>query len=176
MEIDTGDIFTSVLCSIAAKFCIFASAVWIGCALGAVAIMLPYMLVVNRWDSEMLAFIVASPTEIFGPSALLNIPFLTFSTMYFVFGENAGYRAWGTVVGVESLVVVSGSAGYYFNSWLWIGGTWILWIVLLIIFETGVWLFYQSGVNQWAREIGVVRAGIVHRIDDDETDDRQEGE
>jgi hypothetical protein len=176
MDVDTGDVFTSVLYSIAAKICIFASAVWIGCALGAVAIMVPYMLFVKSWDFEMLAFIVASPAAIFGSSAVLNFPFLTFSMMYFVFGENAGYRAWGTVVGAESLVVMSECAGYSFNSWLWICGSWILWVILLVMFETGLWFYYQSGVNQWAREIGVLRAGIVHRIDEDETDDRRDGE
>ena len=171
VEFDTGDVLTSVLCSIAAKIVIFASAVWIGCALGAVAIMLPCGLVAKSWDFEMIAFIVASPMEIIGPSALLNVPFLMFAMMYFVFGENAGYRAWGTVVGVESLVVMS-AVGDHLHSWPSLGGAWMLWVVLLVMFETGLWFTYQTGVNQWAREIGVLRAGIIRRLGDGEPEER----
>lgn len=86
-----------------------------------------------------------------------------FAFLYFVRSESAGHRAWGIIVGVESLMVMLGWCKYPIQSGWPIASAWFTWALILAMVETGVWLLHQHQVNTWAREMGMLRSEIAQR-------------
>jgi hypothetical protein len=163
MNIDVEDVFAGVFGSILGRSILFVLAVWLGCAIGAAGLIVGMMVLERSIMLHQLHYLWASPLLIFSMWGLLNIPFLLFSFIYFIRSENAGYRAWGIIVGVESLLVMAGWAGDFAKEWLPITAAWLTWALILAMVETGVWLIYQAGVNSWARDIGALRAANAQR-------------
>lgn len=164
MNLDIEDIFAGVFGSIIARGILFLLAVWIGCTIGAAALMAGVCISEGSLQWGSLGFyLFASPLLLFSVWAFLNIPFLLFAFIYFIRSEGPIYRAWGIVVGVESLAVMAGWASTFVTGWLPLVASWIIWAVLLGMLETGVWLIYQSRVNAWARDLGMLRAASAQR-------------
>ena len=172
MNLDIEDIFAGVFGSIIARGILFLLAVWIGCSIGAGALMAGVFISEGSIQLENLGlYLVGSPLLIFSTWGLLNIPFLLFAFIYFIRSEGAIYRAWGIVVGVESLAVMAGWASTFVIGWLPLVASWIIWAVLLGMLETGVWLIYQSRVNAWARDLGMLRASSAQRRAESEAEE-----
>jgi hypothetical protein len=163
MNLDIEDVFAGVFGSILGRALLFLLAVWLGCSIGAAGSIVGAMLLERAFLIEGLHLLWASPILIFSVWGLLNIPFLLFAFIYFIRSEDAGFRAWGIIVGVESLMVMAGWASYFAREWLPITAAWLTWALLLTMVETGVWLIYQAGVNAWARDIGTLRAANAQR-------------
>lgn len=164
MNLDIEDIFAGVFGSIIARGILFLLAVWLGCTIGAAALMAGVFISEGSLQVGRLGFyLIASPLLLFSVWAFLNIPFLLFSFIYFIRSEGPIYRAWGIVVGVQSLAVMAGWASTFVVGWLPLVASWIIWAVLLGMLETGVWLIYQSRVNAWARDLGMLRAASAQR-------------
>jgi hypothetical protein len=138
--------------------------VWLGCTIGAAALMAGVCISEGGLQIGRLGFyLFGSPLLLFSVWAFLNIPFLLFAFIYFIRSEGPIYRAWGIVVGVQSLAVMAGWASTLVIGWLPLVASWIIWAVLLGMLETGVWLIYQSRVNAWARDLGMLRAASAQR-------------
>ncbi len=75
--------------------------------------------------------------------------------------DGLGYLSWGILVGVESLFVLLGfSFGYGvgFSSPANMAIAWVLWLVLLAMVETGLWLVFNWRQSIWARNLAELRA------------------
>lgn len=154
MQIDLEDILTSTVGRILVQIFLFASAVWVGCTLGALGLVAGVC--VTSWHDALgwLGAVWASPLLLFSVWLFPNIVVLCGGVGYFLVSENAGFKAWSVVVALESFFVMAGwamdlkSAGP-------IAIAWISWLLLLGMVETGVWLVLQMLTNRWARELAV---------------------
>ncbi|MEO5714598.1 MAG: hypothetical protein ABIT37_14015 [Luteolibacter sp.] len=172
MRVDFEDVLSGVFISIAARVMLLAAAVWTGCTIGAVAVGVGVIAEAGSWNIGMnLSKIWLTPLLGFHGWGLLNIPFLLLTFVFLVFTDRPGYRAWGIVTGVESLMVMAGWAQEEIDEWLPRVAAWAAWLILLAMLETGVWLTYQSKMNRWAREMGLLRMENRQRREEAAEDD-----
>ncbi len=108
MQLDLEDILTSTFGRILVQVFLFASAVWVGCTLGALALVAGTC--ATSWHDGLrwLSRAWASPLLLFSVWLLPNIVVLCGGVGYFLVSENAGFKAWGVVVALESFFVVAG--------------------------------------------------------------------
>lgn len=173
MNLDVEDIFAGTLGSIILKIFLFLLCMWIGSTIGAIALVVGGIIEHGSWHaSGSFSSIWFTPLLGFRGWGLLNLPFLLCTFVFFVVTDHPGYRAWGIFTGAESLAVMVGWAHETFDEWLPLVGTWTTWIILLGMFETGVWLIYQMRVNDWAHEIGLLRMQNQQRRTEEEITSR----
>lgn len=164
MNIDVEDVIAGALGSIIGRVILFALAVWLGCTLGGMSLIVGTIVQEGTWKlGEVYQWLWASPVLIFSQWGFLNFPFLMFSFIYFIFSEGAAHKAWGIILGVESLMVMLGWCKYPMQSGWPIASAWLTWAIILGMVETGVWLLHQHRVNTWAREMGMLRSEIAQR-------------
>jgi hypothetical protein len=162
MQLDLEDILAGTVGRILVKLFLFVSAVWVGCSLGALA------LVAGRcgtsWYNALgwLGNVWASPLLLFSVWLLPNIVVLGGGIGYFMLSDNTGYKAWGVVVALESFFVMAGWSMDLYTAWP-ITIAWISWLVLLGMVETGIWLVRQMQTNRWARELAVLNMENAYR-------------
>ena len=155
MQIDLEDILASTLGRILVQAFLFASAVWVGSTLGALALVAGVC--VSSWHDALLWLtrVWASPLLLFSVWLFPNVIVLAGGVGYFLVSENAGFKAWGVVVALESFFVMAGWSMDLKSAWP-IAIAWISWLVLLGMVETGVWLVRQMLANRWARQLAVL--------------------
>lgn len=158
MPYDVEDVFAGAFGSVIAKSLIFAAAVWIGCSLGVAGFLAGALAHGQVWRSEFSFWLWASPIYLVSYWGIPNLAFLLVSLTYFILSERSSYLAWGVVLGVESLVVMAGWAHVFGKNPFGITIAWLVWIALLIMIETGVWLVRSIIVSSWARRLGTLRA------------------
>jgi hypothetical protein len=171
MQLDLEDILASTFGRVLVQVFLFASAVWVGCALGALALVAGTC--ATSWHDALLwlSRVWASPLLLFSVWLLPNIVVLCGGAGYFLVSENAGFKAWGVVVALESFFVMAGwsmdlkTAGP-------IAIAWVSWLVLLAMVETGVWLVRQMLTNRWARELAVLNMENARRRAEKEVAER----
>lgn len=172
MQLDIEDVIAGAIGSLLGRFFLLLAAIWIGCSIGALAMVTAGILGSGMRDFSAILWVPASPLLIFSSWALLNIPFLLIITLYFLRNEDAGYLAWGIIAGVESLAVMAGWAHHFCDGWTEIASAWVIWLILLASLLSGVWFIRQFFINRWAQEIAVVRAENSQRIAEQETLER----
>lgn len=162
MQIDFEDILASTFGRILVQVFLFASAVWVGCTLGALALVVGVC--GTSWHDALgwLAKVWASPLLLFSAWLLPNIAVLCGGVGYFLVSENAGFKAWGVVVALESFFVMAGWPMDLKTVWQ-IVIAWVSWLVLLGMVETGVWLVRQMLTNRWARELALLNMENARR-------------
>jgi hypothetical protein len=102
---------------------------------------------------------------------LPNIVVLCGGVGYFLVSENAGFKAWGVVVALESFFVIAGWSMKLKTVWP-ITVAWVAWLVLLVMVETGVWLVRQMLTNRWARKMAVLNMKNARRRAEQEVVER----
>jgi len=164
MNIDVEDVLAGALSSIIGRAILFVFAMWLGCTIGGMSLIVGMIVQEGTWQlGGVYQWLWASPMLLFSQWGFLNFPFLIFAFIYFIRSENAGYRAWGIILGVESLMVMLGWCKYPMQPGWPIVSAWLTWALVLAMVETGVWLLYQHQVNIWAREMGMLRSEIAQR-------------
>jgi hypothetical protein len=164
MQLDVEDIFAGVFSSILGRWLLFIVAVWIGCWVGLTGLVAGSYSWGGRLDiEEVIERLALAPTLLLSLWGVLNVPFLLFSFIYFIRSESVGYKAWGIVIGVESLTVMAGWARYKSGGGWELLVAWLAWLVVLVMVETGVWLIAQMVRNRWARQLDALRSENAQR-------------
>ena len=159
MKLDIEDVLAGAIASVFGRCLLFALAIWLGCTVSAVALLAGYMVEVESWSTGVHdSWIWASPLLLLNVWALLNIPFLLFFLVRFIRDESDDFLTFGIVVGVESLVVMAGWTHDLIHGWLPLAVAGFIWLALLIMLGTGIWLIRQHLINTWARRLGMLRA------------------
>lgn len=152
---------------------LFASAVLVGCTLGALALIAGDFGTSYHGALGWLGDVWAWPLLLLSAWLLPNIVVLGGGLGYFLMSENAGFKAWGMVVALESFFVMAGWARDFQSAWP-ITIAWVSWLVLLGLVETGVWLIRQMLINRWARELAVLKMENVRRRPEKEAAERSQ--
>ena len=171
MQIDLEDILASTFGRVVVQAFLFASAVWVGCVLGALALVAGGC--GTSWHDALgwLANVWASPLLLFSAWLFPNIVVLAGGVGYFLISENAGFKAWGVVVALESFFVMAGWSMELKTAWP-IAIAWVSWLVLLGMVETGVWLVHRTLAKRWARELAVLNMENARRRAEKEVAER----
>lgn len=173
MDLDIEDVVAGAVGSVIGRFILFLIAVWIGCSVGALGMVAGIIADNGTWPKGDGMWILVSPLLLFSSWAVLNIPFLIFYLVRFIRGEGDDYVTWGVVLGVESLAVMLGWGRDFVHGWLPMSVAVLVWLVVLTMAETGVWLIRQMGINRWAREMAVLRAINAQRQAEKEAEERE---
>jgi hypothetical protein len=172
MNVDPQDVMVGAFGRIAQQAMLFFAAVWIGSMAGGFA--LACGLGVGSF-TEALKFL---PKVLMGPGLLLNSWIALNSVVllggaaYFILSEDAGFKAWGILAGVESLFVMLGYT-FWLKGIFQISVAWSVWFALLVMMETGVWLIRQMLVDRWAHELATVQMQNAQRRAQNEIEERQ---
>jgi hypothetical protein len=163
MQLDIEDVIAGAIGSVIGRVLLFCAAVWLGCSIGAAGMIVGEMIHSRTWDVSIGFWIWASPLLIFSVWWPLNIPFVFFALIHFIRSESAGCRAWGVIVGVESLAVMAGWTHVFVSGWIPLGCAWLAWAVLLAMLETGVWSIPRMCHKRWACELEALHANHERR-------------
>lgn len=144
--------------SLIGRIFLFVIAMWIGSAIGTSGLIAGELINNMTWNRDFITKIISSPLLLFSSWLLLNLPFLGFSLFYFIRNEGDSYLTWGIVIGVQSLMVMAGWAHVSVHGWLPLTCAWSAWAILLTMAGTGIWLVRQFFINQWAQNLGMLRA------------------
>ncbi len=162
MQLDPEDILAGTFGRIVVQVFLFVSAVWVGCSLGALALVVGACISTSYHALGGLASVLISPLLLCSAWLIPNIVVLGGGMGYFLISENAGFKAWGVVVAFESFFVMAGWSMDLQTAWP-ITMAWLAWLVLLGMVETGVWLIRQMLTNRWARELAVLNMENARR-------------
>jgi hypothetical protein len=164
VQVDIEDILAGALGSVVGRFLLFVAAAWLGCTVGAAALVAGHVVETGMWTIGIFGpWIWASPLLLFSSWALLNIPFLLYFLLRFIREEGDDFLTWGIVAGVQSLAVMAGWANDFVHGWLPLAAAWLVWLILLTMLGAGIWLIRQHLINSWARDIGMLRAEIARK-------------
>ena len=164
MKLDIEDVLAGAITSVFGRALIFTGAIWLGCAVGAFALLAGYMVEVESWRTGVDgSWLWANPMLLLNVWALLNIPFLLFFFIRFIRDEGDDFLTFGILVGVESLVVMAGWTDDLIQGWLPLAVAGFTWLTLVIMLGTGIWLIRQHLINTWARRLGMLRAENAQR-------------
>lgn len=157
MQIDIEDVLGGTLGRICRLFLYLLSAIWTGSMIGAIAWAVGSGHFLHGFSALDLTEILSTPVLLLSVWIVPNVAFLAVAVTYLMVSDNQGYAPWGIIMGMESLFVVLGQQGSFHSSLLWMAA-WTLWLVLLAMAETGIWLLKQAKTNRWAREMAALNA------------------
>src|SRR6478672_793388 len=163
MDLDIEDVVAGAVGSVFGRFILFLVAVWVGCSVGVLGVIAGMMVEEGTWQVGGRTWFWLSPLLLFSSWAVLNVPFLFYQIVRFIRGDGDGYLTWGMVIAVESLVTMLGWAGDFAHEWLAKLVAWVVWLVILTMAGTGIWLVRQMMINRWAQEMGMLRAANAQR-------------
>ena len=152
MKIDFGDVFASGIGWLLKQLFLFAGSIWLGCSMGAAALIAGELADGNSADFRLL---IGSPALLMTFWIVPNVCFLGAATYWFVRAETNTPLACGIIVAGETLIVV---AGWVHGQWLPITVTWITCVVLIVMMASGLWFLRQWQINRWAGEIAALKA------------------
>lgn len=152
------DIWGGALGTIFRQSLLFASAVWIGCTIGGVALIPGVMLGGGAMGERFYQMVLVAPMFLFSLWGIPNLFLLLSGLVYFIRSENAAYGAWIGLAGIESLVVMLGWAQDFAHGWLALSAVWTSWLVLLAMAATGVYFLRQWQINRWAHHLARIEA------------------
>lgn len=133
------------------------SACWVGSMIGGLAWFF------GTWDLTPGDLVFALPALWSAPALLIsdwmipNLGLLVLAITILFVTDHTGYAAWGTIVGIESILALLGTSYQYEPASVVIVST-LSWLVLLVMVETGVWLIRNMRMNRWVRELAVLNA------------------
>lgn len=162
MQLDLEDILAGTFGRVIKQALLFASAVWTGCIVGGLALVIG--ICGHSWQDALsnLSMIWASPLLLFSVWLFPNVVVLAGGVGYFITAENAGFRAWGVLAGLESFFVMAGWFMELKSAWP-ITIAWVAWLVIVGMLETGVWLISQMLTNRRVRELAVLNMENARR-------------
>ncbi len=172
MQLDIEDIIAGAVGSVVGRFLLFVAAVWTGCSVAVVAMVLGAT-VEHGLALHALGWVLASPLLLFSVWALLNIPFLLISLIRYIRGEGDGYLTLGIVIGVEALCVMLGWGKDFMKGGWPLAAAWAAMLVLLVMIGAGIWLLRQYCINSWAQHIGMLRAENARKRAERESEERE---
>lgn len=159
VQLDFEDVLAGALGSVFGRFLLFVAAVWLGCTVGAAAMIAGHLAESGASGIGVpSSWLLASPLMLLSSWALLNVPFLFYVLIRFIREEGDDFLTWGLVAGVQALAVMAGWAHTVLDGWLPLATAWGSLLVLLTMLGTGVWLIRQHLINSWARRLGMLRA------------------
>jgi hypothetical protein len=141
MKIDFGDVF--------------AASIWLGCTMGAAALIAGEL---SGGDSASFELLLFSPVLLLTLWLIPNLCFLGAAIYWFTRNETSTPRACGILAAVEALIAVAGWVGEFKGEWLPITVAWVTCIVLIVMMTTGLWFLHQWQINRWAGEILALKA------------------
>ena len=153
MQFDFEDILASSVGRVVAIALFFVCGIWIGSVIGGFALM------VGMRDLPAATDVSWAPLLLINLWLVLNVAFLAAMMIWVFVADGLGYLAWGILVGAESLFVLLGhSFGFGSRDFTETLVAWGVWLILLVMLETGVWLVCQWRRNIWARQLAELRA------------------
>jgi hypothetical protein len=155
MRIDFGDVFADGIGWLLKQLFLFAASVWLGCSMGAAALIAGGLSVGYRADFELLFF---SPVLLLTLWLIPNLCFFAAAIYWFVRNETNTLLACGILAAVQALVAVAGWVGDFTGAWLPIAVAWVACVVLIVMLGTGLWFLHQWRINRWAGEIAALKA------------------
>lgn len=162
MQLDLEDVLSSVFGRIVLFAIYLLGAIWVGSMIGGLA-----------WGvgHHGIAFLPSLSEWFLSPLLLINIwivpnaAFLAIMGVYLMVSDDFSPAAWGIIVAVESLFVMLGWC-LSFHDLKDAIVAWFLWVVLLTMAETGIWLIRAAKRNRWAREMMELNAeNAMHRAE-----------
>lgn len=117
----------------------------------------------GTWDLTAGDLVFALAALASGPALLLsdwlipNLGLLVLGTTILFVTDHTGYAAWGTIVGLESILALLGT-DYRHEPAGVLAVAAFAWLVLLVMVETGVWLIRHMRMNRWVRELAALSA------------------
>lgn len=164
MQIDIEDVLASSIGRMVSVSLFLVSGIWIGSAVGGFAILFAERGIYGIRDPAM---VFLSPLLLINLWIVLNVFFLVGMVIWIFVADGLGYLSWGILVGGESLFVMLGfSFGFdvMFSSLAKMGIAWGIWLVVLSMLETGLWLVFHWRQNLWARRLVELRAenAMIH--------------
>lgn len=152
MSFDFEDILASAFGRMLVIALFLTSGVWVGSLVGAIAIMAGE----RRLELEVF---LSAPLLLINVWLVLNVAFLAGVLIWIFVADGLGYLSWGVLIGVQSFFVMLGfNFGFRLPPLLECAIAWAVWLTLLAMLETGVWLTCQWRRNVWAREIAALSA------------------
>ena len=138
-----------------------ASSIWVGSVIGGLA-----WLLANAGHGSSpndLLEVLASPLLLINLWIIPNVAFLAVAVTILMIHGNFSYLFWGILVGVESLFVMLGETfgfdhAFGYHSTLKTVLVWFGWLILIVMAETGIWLFRNMRMNRWAQEMAALSA------------------
>lgn len=158
MSYDPMDVFGGAIGSLLRQMFLFAAAVWVGCAIGAVALVAGSVAGGAVPEMAMLKFIVSSPVLLLSLWGLVNVLLVPLGLGFFIRSESAGYGAWMVVAGAESLLVVLGWEGDVAVNWMSRAAVWFAWLMTLAMAAAGVLFLRQYQMVRLARHLAAIEA------------------
>ena len=147
--------------SIFKRLLYFASAIWLGCALGVVALIVSWLVAGQTPDFEMFVLICLAPLALLNGWIALNFLTVAIGLAYSVRAVDPSYKGWMILAGVASLGVKLGWG--LSGKWLPMAAGWVSWLVLLAMMGAGVWLLCQYFIARWAHHLMEVQAETAGR-------------
>lgn len=86
-----------------------------------------------------------------------NIGLLILGITILFVTDHTGYAAWGTIVGLESILALLGTNYRYEPASVLVVAA-LCWLILLVMLEAGVWLIRHMRMNRWVRELAALSA------------------
>lgn len=155
MKIDFGDVFASGIGWLLKQLFLFAGSIWLGCSMGAAALLAGELADGNSADFRLL---LVSPVLLLTLWLIPNLLFLGAAIYWFVRNETNTPRACGILAAVQALVAVAGWVGEFDGEWLPITVAWVTCVVLIVMLSTALWFLHQWQMNRWAGEIAALKA------------------
>jgi hypothetical protein len=145
VNFDIQDVLADGLGSVFVRFLLFIVAAWLGCTLGAAAILAGQFEQTRVCGIGFSGFwIWASPLLLLSSWALLNVPFLLFFLARFIREDGDDFLTIGLVIGVQSLAVMAGWAHDFVQGWAPRAIAWSAWLIIVAMLGTGLWFARQA--------------------------------
>lgn len=157
MQIDLEDILAGTFGRIVAAFFFAISAAWVGSVIGGVAVMVGEYCHAPLLLMRELLGVWASPRFLVNIYLIPNLVLLAVAAGVLFATDRLGLVGWGILVAMESLFVMFGLDHHYLSGGE-IAAAWSVWLVLLIMAETGIWLIRGMLRNRWARGLAALNA------------------
>ncbi|RYD28173.1 MAG: hypothetical protein EOP87_20050 [Verrucomicrobiaceae bacterium] len=161
MSFDPLDVFGGAVGSIFKRLLYFASAIWLGCAVGVVALIVSWLVEGQSPDAGMFLIICLAPLALLNGWIALNFLTVAIGLAYSVRAVDPSYKGWMILAGVASLGVKLGWG--LSGKWLPMVAGWVSWLVLLAMLGAGVWLLCQYFITRWAHHLMEVQAETAGR-------------
>lgn len=167
MRLDVEDVLAGEFGRFFRLVLFLLSACWVGGMIGGLAWFF------GTWDltpgdlAYALAVIWTGPALLVSDWLVPNLGLLALGITILFVTDHTGYAAWGTIVGLESILALLGTNYQYKPASVLVVAS-LSWLVLLVMVETGVWLIRHMRMNRWVRELAVLSAvNAMHRAERD---------